>query len=261
MIRKQIVGFSNYEVSECGRVFSLRRKHNQSDIYDETEIELKVQHIDDAYCILGLTSDEGKRHMKSVHRLVAEAFIENPESKRTVNHKDGDKHNNSKSNLEWATYAENSQHAHDTGLNRKKSGETNGMSKLKETECINLIIDMLDGANNDELGEYYDIHPRYVSLIRGKKRWKHLWEGIFKDETPPTSHKQYPNELDATTQLIIINRILQGEKLKTLAEEYSIDKSILSRVKNNQTWKHAYQLLNKQNAQRLSKAPHVEGSK
>ena len=71
MIRKQIVGFSNYEVSECGRVFSLRRKHNQSDIYDETEIELKVQHIDDAYCILGLTSDEGKRHMKSVHRLVA----------------------------------------------------------------------------------------------------------------------------------------------------------------------------------------------
>ena len=120
MIRKQIVGFSNYEVSECGRVFSLRRKHNQSDIYDETEIELKVQHIDDAYCILGLTSDEGKKHMKSVHRLVAEAFIENPESKRTVNHKDGDKHNNSKSNLEWATYSENSQHAHDTGLNRKK---------------------------------------------------------------------------------------------------------------------------------------------
>lgn len=259
MIRKQIVGFSNYEISECGRVFSLRRKHNQSDIYDETEIELKVQHIDDAYCILGLTSDEGKRHMKSVHRLVAEAFIENPESKRTVNHKDGDKHNNSKSNLEWATYSENSQHAHDTGLNRKKSGEKNGMSKLSESECINLIQDMLEGADNTELGEYYDLHPRYVSLIRGQKRWRHLWEGVFKDQTPPMSHKPYERELDVDTQITIIYRIRNGEQLKALALEYNVDRTILSRVKNNKTWKYAYEILNKRKAQRLSKT-HESGS-
>lgn len=260
MIRKQIVGFSNYEVSETGRIFSMKRKHNGSNHYDYTEIEMSPSFVEDAYVILGLVSDEtGKSLMQSVHRLVAKAFLPNPDGKRTVNHKDGDKHNNVVYNLEWATYQENAQHAHDTGLNRKKSGEKNGMSKLTESECINLIQDMLEGADNNELGEYYDLHPRYISLIRGQKRWKHLWEGIFKDQTPPMSHKPYKRELDVDTQITIIYRIRNGEQLKALALEYNVDRTILSRVKNNKAWKYAYEILNKRKAQRLSKT-HESGS-
>ena len=174
MIRKKIHGFSNYEISKCGRVFSNRRKHNQSNKYDEKEIELKIQYIDDSYAILGLVDDNGRSRMKSVHRLVAEAFIENPEKKRTVNHKDGDKHNNVASNLEWATYQENSQHACDTGLNPRQSGEKNSMSKISEEECIQLIIDMLDGANNNELALKYTLPRRRISLINKKKRRKNI---------------------------------------------------------------------------------------
>jgi len=51
-----------------------------------------------------------------IHRLVAEAFIPNPEMKRTINHIDCDKLNNHVDNLEWATYAENMRHAMDNGL-------------------------------------------------------------------------------------------------------------------------------------------------
>ena len=51
-----------------------------------------------------------------IHKIVAATFIPNPENKATVNHIDGNKHNNHIDNLEWATYKENSRHAHDSGL-------------------------------------------------------------------------------------------------------------------------------------------------
>lgn len=56
----------------------------------------------------------GKKQL--VHRLVAMAFIPNPDNLPEVNHKDGNKHNNHFTNLEWCTASNNKQHAHDTGL-------------------------------------------------------------------------------------------------------------------------------------------------
>ena len=55
-----------------------------------------------------------------IHRLVAEVFIDNPEKKPQVNHKDGNKLNNNASNLEWVTQNENVQHMYDLGLKTYK---------------------------------------------------------------------------------------------------------------------------------------------
>lgn len=65
-----------------------------------------------------------------IHRMVAEAFIKNPENKPYVNHLDGNKRNNKVSNLEWCTAKENSVHAYKTGLSKIGLGADNPGAKL-----------------------------------------------------------------------------------------------------------------------------------
>ena len=68
---------------------------------------------------------DSKLFNASIHRLVADAFIENPYNKPCINHIDGNKRNNDISNLEWCTYGENALHAYKTGLHdAKKNGRT-----------------------------------------------------------------------------------------------------------------------------------------
>ena len=73
------------------------------------------------YLRVDLTSDNGVRKHKNIHRLVAEAFVENPLNKPCVNHIDGNKQNNNAVNLEWVTQSENSIHAFKQGLRRSTS--------------------------------------------------------------------------------------------------------------------------------------------
>lgn len=72
----------------------------------------------DGYLRVKVRCADGKKRMCAVHRLVAESFIENPEGKPVVNHKNGVKSDCAATNLEWATSRENMAHAVATGLHR-----------------------------------------------------------------------------------------------------------------------------------------------
>lgn len=73
-----------------------------------------------------------QRKTYQVHRLIAMAFIPNPDKKPYINHKDGNKHNNSIDNLEWCTASENNKHAWRTGLNHTPNGHRTNGTALRE---------------------------------------------------------------------------------------------------------------------------------
>lgn len=81
-------------------------------------------------------SNGNKRAYKQVHRLVAIAYIPNPNSLPEVNHRDTNKKNNRVSNLEWNTTLENQQHAWETGLKDKVRKQCSTISK-KRVKKIN----------------------------------------------------------------------------------------------------------------------------
>ncbi len=96
---KHIKGFENYLIFPTGKIYSLKRNK-----YMKLYCNLK------GYYRVSLCKS-GKVYYKKIARLVAQAFIPNPDNKPEVNHKDGIKANNNVSNLEWATPKENTQHA------------------------------------------------------------------------------------------------------------------------------------------------------
>lgn len=105
---KLIPNFNNiYRVSSEGIVQSRRNKNGKTITKSWRNIALNNRN---GYRFVVLYKD-GKRHYLSVHRLVAEAFIPNPENKPQVNHINGNRADNRTKNLEWATAMENIQHS------------------------------------------------------------------------------------------------------------------------------------------------------
>ena len=108
-MRKQINGYNNYYIYDNGDVLNI-----------STNKILKGSIGENGYKYYRLSKDNNKT-MFYAHRLVAEHFLENPNSLPIVNHKDGNKLNNQLSNLEWVSYSENTKHAHDNNLIKQVS--------------------------------------------------------------------------------------------------------------------------------------------
>ena len=109
---KDITGYEGrYQISNRGRVKGL--PIDEKYCKRKEEIILNPFVCGSGYHEVILTF-KGSRKPKLIHRLVADAFIPNPDNKREVNHKDGNKFNNDVSNLEWVTPSENQLHSFNT---------------------------------------------------------------------------------------------------------------------------------------------------
>lgn len=152
---------TTYEVSNDG--FIINRK---------TKTVLLGSHDKRGYKIVSIWIDD-KMYSKKVHRLIAEAFILNPENKPTVNHKDGNKDNNSVSNLEWATHQENIDHAIKTGL-RDING-INSVSNIYTEEVVHKVCKMIeDGKLPKEISETLGVSVNLPNRIKYCGKWKSI---------------------------------------------------------------------------------------
>ena len=120
---KRLLRVGQYSVSECGQVWS-----------HVSGRWLKQRRQNAGYLFVSLYND-GNRSFKNtlVHRLVAQAFVPNPEMLRCVNHKDGNKDNNAAANLEWVSHSQNMKHAAALGLWAPPAGSAERAKRLGQS--------------------------------------------------------------------------------------------------------------------------------
>jgi DNA-binding CsgD family transcriptional regulator len=171
------------------------------------------------------------------HRVVYETFIKVIDEEMQINHINGLKSDNRLSNLEEVTPSWNLRHAHRTGLKPNNDGETNNMSKLTNDEYLQIISLILEGYSNTYIAQKYNLHSRYVSLIRGRKRLKTIWE-LWETNNYPVKYVPDSNDKSKVSYPDRLKLISELDKYtnKELADIYQIAPSTISRVRSKQTW-------------------------
>lgn len=155
-------------VNEDGTIYSLLSKRNLA------------LHERSGYLKITIYFPEGLKQY-NVHRLVAEQYIPNPENLPCVNHKDGNKHNNAVSNLEWCTYKENSEHASEMGLFVQRFGEDNPQAKLTDeivTYCRSVYIPRNKEFGGSALARKFNISQQVMSKALSHETWNNISRNV-----------------------------------------------------------------------------------
>lgn len=108
-----------------------------------------------------------------LHRLIAIAFIPNPNNLPFINHMDSDRQNNKISNLEWCTKQENVIHGYISGFASNR-GSKNGFSKLSEQQVLEIRKKKTEGLTHQQLANMYNVSYGCITGIIQRTNWKHI---------------------------------------------------------------------------------------
>ena len=165
---KPVVGYDGlYEVSNLGRIKRIR-------VLEPT----RKKH---GYMQISLVGKNGVRKSLRLHRIVAEAFVPNPEGKPQVNHKDENPENNRASNLEWATPKENTNYGSRTARATAKNGSRTPILQINP-ETMSVIAEF-PGQSAAARATGVSL-PSINACLRGKQKragkyiWRYKYEKI-----------------------------------------------------------------------------------
>ena len=139
-----VKSFPNYEVSNLGNIRN--RKTNKA---------LKPYLTNRGYLTVGFWMD-GKKKRVSIHRLVAQAFLQNPDNLTEVNHINGCKTDNNLNNLEWISGSANIFHAYQTGLRN---------AKLTSSDKEKILQLLQQGLTHRAIGKMFNVSHSTVGSI------------------------------------------------------------------------------------------------
>ena len=166
---KEIPGYEGiYEVSNYGQVKRIKDEHNTY------AGKILAGGFDEDGYHLVLLYKGGKRRMFKVHRLVAQAFIPNPDNLPQVNHKNTRKWDNAADNLEWSTAKHNINHAIDNGLWNPSRGADRHNAKLDDNRVLQIRDLLFLGKRPEDIGPAYGVHPTTIADIQHRRTWAWL---------------------------------------------------------------------------------------
>lgn len=187
---KPIEGFVGYQVSDMGRIRSIERTITRRDGGTISYPSRVLEGRPDRGGYWGLSvGGLINQHPIKIHRLVAEAFVPNPQALEQVNHIDADKTNNRASNLEWVSRLDNVAHAKRLGLFGKK------MTPEKARQAF--LDYHQDGELMITLCERYDINIKTLSNLVNRRTWQEATEDLSHLAEKPLAY--YDGSVDQVT--------------------------------------------------------------
>jgi hypothetical protein len=236
--------YDNHMVSRDGKIRSLHRNKY-----------LSCGKNKDRYQEVVLSNSVTGRKTFRIHRIVASTFIPNPDNLPLVNHKDGNIHNNHENNLEWCSTKENSQHAHDTGLQgvykRSVIQYTQEGKKVAAYESI-IEASLKTGVASKSI----------CNVCRGTRNMAEGFRWTYKEDKliiKPYAHCRKVNQIDPVTKQIVDS----FESAKEAAEYINMAPSWMAKccktsnfVSKGFIWEYAPEIKAEQNI-----APHISDPK
>lgn len=233
-IWKTIYGFSNYEISNLGRI--KRKPYASTDsfgrVYDHKEriLSEKISKLENGrndYKRVKIIRDDGVGINIGVHRLVALMFVPNPYNKPEVDHIDSDRANNVYTNLQWVTKSENMEKAIVPGHN----GDTNGNSKLKEAEVLEIVKLLTEGISTCEIARKFSVNRETISKIRRKQTWTYL------DCVKNLPDKEFSNKRLKDSEVENICKLIrEGKTNPEIANMLGLHRDLIGRIRNKKKY-------------------------